>query len=99
MTYVHPEFDFSKREALRAARQQAVDNNHSEFEFGGHVYDVNYARYLLQYLDDRLGKPTSLRDTLANAIKEHGGLWQIDSDDWERLKDLVQTIENIRQRR
>lgn len=43
------------REQLRKAYQQAVDNNKEEFTFEGNQYDTFYAKYLLEYMDMKMG--------------------------------------------
>lgn len=49
-------FDRAGREALRKAYARAVDKGKLEFTHNGHLYMVDYAKYLLEYLDSQLGK-------------------------------------------
>lgn len=50
-------FDVPKREAFRAAYDKAVKAKAQTFNFDDNVYLVDYAKYLLQYLDVKLGPP------------------------------------------
>lgn len=50
------EFDIATRERLRKAYQAAVDAKQEVFTFEGHDLVTAYAKYLLEYLDDVLGK-------------------------------------------
>ena len=47
-------FTPKKRDDLRKAYNQAVEDNVTEFEFDGNTYYVAYAKYLLQHLDNVL---------------------------------------------
>lgn len=49
------EFDRDKRERLRRHYEQAVKEQKESFTFDGHELLVSYAKYLLEYLDTRLG--------------------------------------------
>ena len=51
-------FDIPRRERLRKAYQQAVDDGEEQFEFEDVPTPilVGYAKYLLQWLDNELGK-------------------------------------------
>jgi len=48
-------FDRDKRERLRKHYEQAVKEQKISFTFDGHELLVSYAKYLLEYLDMRLG--------------------------------------------
>ncbi len=48
-------FDKAKRNRLRAAYEAAKGLGKDQFTFEGHEYLVSYARYLLEYLDTKLG--------------------------------------------
>lgn len=47
-------FTIEKREQLRKAYEEAVAMGVEAFGFEGNEYLVSYARYLLEYLDERL---------------------------------------------
>lgn len=47
-------FDKPMRDRLRKAYEAAVKANADTFVFEGNVYVVGYAKYLLEYLDERL---------------------------------------------
>ena len=49
-------FTREKRDALRRAYDAATHANVEQFMFEGHVLLVAYAKYLLEYLDRKLGK-------------------------------------------
>lgn len=49
-------FDIPTRERLRQAYEAAKAAGTDVFTFEGNEYLVSYARYLLEYLDTRLGK-------------------------------------------
>jgi hypothetical protein len=49
------EWDRPKRERLRKAYNEAVTEKRSQFTFEGNEYVTGYAKYLLEYLDTRLG--------------------------------------------
>lgn len=49
-------FDREKRDALRKAWRAAVDQDKDEFMFEGHLFLTDYAKYVLEYLDSKLGK-------------------------------------------
>lgn len=45
-----------RRDALREAYEAAVRAGQEQFTFRGLEYDTGYARYLLEYLDSKLGE-------------------------------------------
>lgn len=49
-------FDKPMRERLRKAWQAAVDQGKDEFMFEGNLFLTDYAKYLLEFLDLKLGK-------------------------------------------
>jgi hypothetical protein len=49
------EFDRDKRERLRKHYEQAKKEQKESFMFDGRELLVSYAKYLLEYLDMRLG--------------------------------------------
>lgn len=44
-------FNAEKAEAFREAYRQAVKNNQTQFQFEGHDLLVEYAKYVVEYLD------------------------------------------------
>ncbi len=49
-------FDRAKMERLRTARAAAILQGHSAFEFEGAMWLVDYAKYVIEYLEQRLPK-------------------------------------------
>jgi len=49
------QFDKDKLENLKAFYKKAVDTNQEQFVFEGHDLLVAYAKYLIEYLESRLG--------------------------------------------
>lgn len=49
-------FDHARRDRLRKEYEAAVAAGKDRFTFDGHELLVTYAKYLLEYLDMRLGK-------------------------------------------
>jgi len=49
-------FTKKKTDELRTAYNQMRADGEYKFKFEGHELLVGYAKYLLEYLDDRLGK-------------------------------------------
>lgn len=49
------DFDIPTRERLREAYTQAVKRNADSFTFEGNVFVTDYAKYLLEFLDIKLG--------------------------------------------
>ena len=47
--------NFATYKKLKKAYQEALKNNETIFIFEGHELLINYAKYLLQYLDMQLG--------------------------------------------
>lgn len=47
-------FTPEKRDLLRGAYIKAVDGDNNEFTFGGNLYNTDYTKYLLEYLDTKL---------------------------------------------
>lgn len=41
---------------LKKRYQQAVENGEKDFTFEGNEFVTNFAKYLLEYLESRLGK-------------------------------------------
>lgn len=41
---------------FKEAYKKALDNNDEAFTFDGHEFVVAYAKYLIEYLDERLEK-------------------------------------------
>lgn len=50
------EFDRPKLKRLIKARDEAEKAGEKQFTFEGHEVDVGYAKYLIEYLDQRLPK-------------------------------------------
>lgn len=50
------EFTIVKKLALRKAYNKAVEDKRDQFTFEGNEYLVSYAKYLLEFLDTKLGK-------------------------------------------
>lgn len=48
-------FDIPKRDRLRKAYSDAVEQKLDQFTFEGHEYVTGYAKYLLEYLDMQFG--------------------------------------------
>lgn len=48
-------FDVSKLAALRESYFDAQAKKLQIFTFEGHEYDINYAKYLIEFLEARLG--------------------------------------------
>lgn len=47
------EYTPEKRDRLRKAYDKARSYGHGTFSFDGHTYLTDYAKYLLEYLDDQ----------------------------------------------
>lgn len=50
-------FDHDRRESLRRTYNAARVNGDDEFEFGGETFSVDYAKYVLEYLDLKMEQP------------------------------------------
>lgn len=49
-------FTHAKRDELRKLYNRAVKDGANEFQFEGRATHTGYAKYLLEYLDTRLGR-------------------------------------------
>lgn len=47
-------FDRPRLERLRAAHAKALAEGHQEFIFDGFNFDLQYAKYLIEYLEGKL---------------------------------------------
>jgi hypothetical protein len=52
-------FTHASRDQFREAYTEAVACDVSSFYFNGHEYDREYAKYLLEFLDQKLGPTTT----------------------------------------
>ena len=57
-------FDPGRRARLKKAYDIAVKNNLEEFTFEGMILLTKYTKYLLEYVDMELAKPTERRPDL-----------------------------------
>jgi hypothetical protein len=50
------EFNREVLERFKAARDEAIGLGHTAFTFEGNVWLVDYAKYVIEYLESRLAK-------------------------------------------